>query len=66
MRAGTDEQLFTCRPVKITVPEEDKPGRPARKSACTACGEQIQDAREVVKDGRTLCKACADGAYYQE
>ena len=62
----TDEQLFTCTPVTITVPEEDRPGRPIRRAACDVCGEQIQDAREVVRDGRTLCRACADGAYYQE
>jgi formylmethanofuran dehydrogenase subunit E len=62
----TDEQLFTCRPVLLQVPEEDKPGRPIRRAVCDSCGEQVQDAREVVKDGRTLCRACANGAYYQE
>jgi formylmethanofuran dehydrogenase subunit E len=62
----TDEQLFTCRPVNITIPEADKPGRPIRRAVCEACGEQIQDARDVVKEGRTLCRACASGAYYQE
>lgn len=62
----TDEQLFTCVPVKVTVPEEDKPGRPSRTVACARCGEKVQDAREVVRDGQTLCRACANGAYYQE
>jgi formylmethanofuran dehydrogenase subunit E len=62
----TDEQLFTCRAVKLVVPEEDKPGRPIRRTVCDDCGEQIQDARELVKDGRTLCRACANGAYYQQ
>ena len=65
-KGWTDEQLFTCQPVKLTVPEEDRPGRPVRRAVCAACGEQIQDAREVVKEGRTLCRACANGAYYQE
>lgn len=62
----SDEQLFSCRPVKLTVPEEDRPGRPIRRTRCGVCGEEIQDAREVEREGQTLCRACADGAYYQE
>ncbi len=62
----TDEQLFTCAAVKVVVPEEDRPGPPLRKVLCARCGEQVQDAREVVRDGQALCRACADGAYYQE
>ncbi len=62
----TDERLFTCRPVKLTVPEEDRPGRPVRRTVCALCGEQIQDAREVTRGDQILCRACADGAYYRD
>jgi len=62
----TDDQLFSCMPVKVVVPEADKPGRPSRKALCDECGEEVQDGREVVRAGRTLCRACADGAYYQK
>ena len=65
-RDWTDDQLFSCVPVKVAVPEADKPGRPSRKALCDECGEQVQDGREVVRAGRTLCRACADGAYYQK
>jgi formylmethanofuran dehydrogenase subunit E len=58
----SDERLFTCTPVVVTVPEE---GRPVRTVVCARCGEQVQDAREVERDGETLCRACAHGAYYQ-
>lgn len=61
----TDESLFTCTSVKVDIPEEDLPGRPIRRSVCAECGEEIQDARDVEKDGRTLCRACAGGAYYE-
>ena len=61
----TDEELFSCTPVRMTVPEEDRPGRSVRTVVCDRCGEKVQDAREVVEDGRTLCRACARGAYYQ-
>jgi len=60
----TDEQLFSITPVKVDIPPEDLPGRPVRTVVCAACGEQVQDARDVEKDGQTLCRACADGAYY--
>jgi formylmethanofuran dehydrogenase subunit E len=61
----TDEQLFSCVPVKLVIPEEDKPGRPSRSAECARCGEKVQDGRELVRDGETLCRACARGAYYQ-
>lgn len=61
----TDEQLFTCTEVKLTVPEADRPGHPIRRVVCEECGEEVQDAREVVVDGRNLCRPCAHGAYYE-
>jgi formylmethanofuran dehydrogenase subunit E len=61
----TDEQLFICTPVKMTIPEEDKPGSPSHTVTCERCGEKVQDAREVVENGETMCRACARGAYYQ-
>ena len=60
-----DEALFSCTEVTVDIPEEDKPGFPLRKATCEECGELINDGREVVKDGRTLCRACARGAYYR-
>ncbi len=60
----TDEQLFSCTSVTVTVPSEDRPGRPERAVVCDACGEKVQDCREVHEGGRTLCRACAHGAYY--
>jgi formylmethanofuran dehydrogenase subunit E len=32
--------------------------------ACEACGEGVNYQREVVRCGRTLCRACAGQAYY--
>jgi formylmethanofuran dehydrogenase subunit E len=59
-----DDQLFKIERVKIEVPAQDKPGRPVSRIKCDACGEGVNDHREVIRDGRTLCRACADGAYY--
>ncbi|MBN1630864.1 MAG: TraR/DksA C4-type zinc finger protein [Thermoleophilia bacterium] len=63
-RDWTDDRLFTVTPVEVIVPEEDRPGSPSRSAVCAGCGETTRDAREVVVGGRTLCRACAHGAYY--
>lgn len=64
-RDWTDEQLFTCTPVKLVVPAEDRPGRPVRTVMCARCGEKVQDAREVINGGETVCRSCAGDSYYE-
>jgi formylmethanofuran dehydrogenase subunit E len=59
-----DDDLFTVQRVKVELGEQDQPGRPVSRVRCEGCGEGVNDRREVVRDGRTLCRACADGAYY--
>jgi len=60
-----DEELFEWREVSVTIPEEDMPGRPLKRVRCEQCGEYVQDKREVLADGRLLCRACAKGTYYK-
>lgn len=60
----SDEQLFSCTPVDIDVPLQDRPGRPIRTVVCAKCGEQVQDGRDVEYDGQLLCRSCVGGAYY--
>ncbi len=64
-KAMPEEELFVVTPVHLRLPEEDLPGRPVSRVICQGCGEGVNDRREVERDGRTLCKACAFGAYYQ-
>lgn len=59
-----DEQLFKTEKVTVAVPVEDQPGRPVSRVTCDECGEGVNDRREMNKDGRTLCRACAGAAYY--
>jgi formylmethanofuran dehydrogenase subunit E len=61
-----DEELFKVEWVNAEIKPEDLPGPPVSKVQCSACGEYVTDRREIVKDGNTLCKACADGAYYSK
>ncbi len=60
-----DEELFDVMEVAVNIRAEDMPGRPARRVRCDSCGEHVQDMREIRKNGRTLCKPCAEGGYYK-
>ena len=60
-----DDDLLVVQRVKVDIPPEDLPGRPLRRVTCEACGESVSDGREVVVDGRTLCRACATEPYYR-
>ncbi len=64
-RIMPEAELFKVQQVSITVPEEDMPGRPMRRVQCERCGDWVQDCREVVQDGKSLCKPCAHGRYYE-
>jgi formylmethanofuran dehydrogenase subunit E len=59
-----DEELFQWTDVKVEVPDEDLPGRPKRRIKCDQCGEHVQDSRDTESEGKVLCRACAEGAYY--
>lgn len=59
-----DEELFEIMDVRVQIRPEDMPGRPLRRVACDICGEYVQDMRDVLKNGKTLCRSCADGGYY--
>lgn len=59
-----DEALFKVERVKVNLLEEDQPGRPVSRVTCQECGEGVNDRREVIREGRTLCRACAGEAYF--
>jgi formylmethanofuran dehydrogenase subunit E len=59
-----ETELMTIEEVRLTIPEEDMPGPPLNRLRCDRCGEGINDRREVRNNGHVLCRACAEGAYY--
>ena len=63
-RAMPDEEMFERQWVRVEIKPEDLPGFKAPRAVCAECGEGINFKREVVKDGRTLCRACAGERYY--
>ncbi len=63
-RVMSDDDLMTVQRVRLTLADADMPGRPRFRVPCSSCGEHVSDEREVLRDGRTLCKACAGARYY--
>ena len=61
----SDEILFDKKWVKVEVLLEDLPGFKGPRVVCGQCGEGINFKREVIKDGRTLCRSCAGEKYYE-
>ncbi len=59
------EELFAIQQVKADIPACDMPGRPMRRVQCEKCGDWVQDCRDVERDGKTLCRACAGARYYR-
>ena len=63
-REMPDEELFVVEWVRVTIGAEDLPGYKAPRVVCAQCGEGINFRREVERDGRPLCRACAGERYY--
>jgi formylmethanofuran dehydrogenase subunit E len=64
-REMAEDDLFTKQWVKVDLPAEEFPGYKGERVACAECGEGINFNREVQREGRVLCHACAGERYYQ-
>jgi formylmethanofuran dehydrogenase subunit E len=60
-----DDVLFDTKWVRVEVRPEDLPGFKGPRVVCAECGEGINFKREVLRDGRTLCRGCAVERYYR-
>ena len=61
-----DSVLFRVQQVEVAVPDEDMPGPTRFKVTCSGCGQVVRDRREVIKDGRSFCKPCAETVYFSK
>jgi formylmethanofuran dehydrogenase subunit E len=64
-REMPEDDLFTKQWVKVELPAEEFPGYKGERIVCGECGEGINFQREVLRDGRVLCRACAGERYYE-
>lgn len=60
-----DEDLFDIQWVKVELGPEEMPGYKGERVVCEECGEGINFRREVRREGRVLCRACAGERYYE-
>ena len=58
--------LFSSSEVEIVVPESELPGRPGSRLVCAACEEEVNDGREVYREGLALCRPCAGAPVYHD
>lgn len=66
MAKTPDDQIVNIQHVDVKIPLEDLPGLPKKREKCSQCSERIMDGREVNRDNKILCRACANGKYYNE
>jgi len=64
-REISDNDLFATQWVKVDLPPEEFPGYQGERVVCAQCGEGINFRREVRREGKVLCRACAGESYYQ-
>lgn len=64
-RIMPEHELFRLEQVEVDLPAENMPGRPLRRIQCEACGDWVQDCRDVQLKGRVLCRGCVNGKYYK-
>jgi formylmethanofuran dehydrogenase subunit E len=61
-----DSELVILEEIKIEIAPTDLPGRSHKRTFCQNCGERVVDGRDILKDGKMLCRACAGDRYYRK
>lgn len=64
-QAMPTSQLLVVQVVNLDVSSRSLLSSHEYRTKCDACGEEIFNEREVERDGRVLCRACA-GAWQEE
>ena len=59
-----DDVLLSFEWIKLSQPVDAIVSRASARATCQKCGEEIINEREVVCDGRALCRTCAGEGYY--
>lgn len=65
-REMSDEQMFETQWVRVPLGPEEFPGYKGERIVCAECGEGINFHREVRRDGKILCQACAGERYWEQ
>jgi formylmethanofuran dehydrogenase subunit E len=57
------EQLLSSCEIELLIDLKALIARPGVRVNCDICGEEILNQREVILDGKPLCRGCAGGGY---
>jgi formylmethanofuran dehydrogenase subunit E len=57
--------LFSLQFVSLKHPLDWIVSKAGVRTDCEACGEEVINEREVLRDGAVLCRACAGESYYR-
>lgn len=63
-KTAPEDELIEIENVEICLSDFDLPGYPRQTDECCRCGELIFDDRGIKRNGRLVCRPCADGSYY--
>ena len=64
-REMSENDLFATQWVKVDLTPEELPGYKGERIVCDMCGEGINFRKEVRRDEKILCRACAGESYYK-
>ena len=59
-----DEQLFIVEPVNLTVSLQAIISQPGLRAICAMCGEEVMNERQVIVNGKPICRTCAGESYF--
>ena len=59
-----NEEMIRLQAVQLNLDLDAIVGKPGVRVNCSACGEEILNQREMVKDEQTICRSCAGESYW--
>jgi formylmethanofuran dehydrogenase subunit E len=60
----SEQELLRAQDVALTFDLASIVGKPGQRTACGVCAEEIINQREVLQDGRPICRNCTGDRYW--
>jgi formylmethanofuran dehydrogenase subunit E len=58
--------ILSYSEVTVELKDDELPGDLKVSVTCEQCKEKVMDNKHVTRDGKNLCRSCAEGAYYKK
>jgi formylmethanofuran dehydrogenase subunit E len=63
-RVMPESELFVFQDVSLNPPLASLLSNPDARAACSRCGEEVINQREMILEGEVVCRSCAGGSYF--